>query len=90
MTFYLPIWFQAIKGKSAVGAGERMLPYFLVTVFFVIGGGFLVNKIGYYTPVLIVGSAILIIGVGLLTTFKTDTTNATWIGYEVNATSDAW
>jgi hypothetical protein len=67
LTFYLPIWFQAIKGKSAVGAGERLLPYFLLTVFFVIGGGFLVNKIGYYTPVVMVGSALLPTLYGLAT-----------------------
>lgn len=46
LAFYLPIWFQAIKGQSAVDAGIRLLPYFLSTVIFVIGSGFVVSKIG--------------------------------------------
>ena len=84
LTFYLPIWFQAIKGQSAVSAGIRLLPYFLGTVVFVIGSGFLVSKVGYYTPVLIVGTAVLIVGCGLVTTFETDTNRGKWIGYQAS------
>jgi MFS family permease len=84
VTFYLPIWYQAIKGLSAVDAGVRMLPYFLVTVFFVIGSGVIVSKTGYYTPWLIAGTALLTIGCGLLTTFRVDTSTATSIGFQVS------
>ena len=84
LTFYLPIWFQAIKGQSAVGAGIRLLPYFLGTVVFVIGSGFLVSKVGYYTPALIVGTAVLIVGCGLVTTFEADTNRGEWIGYQAS------
>lgn len=87
LTFYLPIWFQAIKGQSAFSAGIRLLPYFLGTVTFVIGSGFVVSKTGYYTPVLIVGTALMIVGCGLLTTFRVETTNGEWIGYEVSTRS---
>lgn len=87
LTFYLPIWFQAIEGQSAFRAGIRLLPYFLGTVTFVIGSGFVVSKIGYYTPVLIAGTALMVVGCGLLTTFKVDTNNGEWIGYEVSARS---
>ncbi|KAK7188624.1 hypothetical protein DPSP01_005584 [Paraphaeosphaeria sporulosa] len=83
VTFYLPIWYQAIKGLSAVDAGVRMLPYFLVTVFFVIGSGGFVSWQGYYTPWLIAGTALLTIGCGLLTTFRVDTSTAESIGYQV-------
>ena len=83
LTFYLPIWFQAVQGQSAFGAGIRLLPYFLGTVTFVIASGFLVSKTGYYTPPLIVGTALMIVGCGLLTTFSVNTNNGQWIGYEV-------
>ena len=83
LTFYLPIWFQAIQGQSAFGAGIRLLPYFLGTVTFVIASGFLVSKTGYYTPPLIAGTALMVVGCGLLTTFNVNTTNGQWIGYEV-------
>jgi MFS family permease len=72
-TFYLPIWFQAIKGTTAVNAGIRLLPLFLGTVVFVIGSGIAISKSGYYAPWLIVGCAIRVIGAGLLTTFRVDT-----------------
>lgn len=87
LTFYLPIWFQAIKGRSAFSAGIRLLPYFLGTVSFVIGSGFVVSKTGYYTPVLIVGTALMVVGCGLLITFQVNTGNGEWIGYEVSIRS---
>ena len=83
LTFYLPIWFQAIQGKSAFDAGIRLLPYFLGTVTFVITSGIVVSKTGYYTPVLIVGTALMIVGCGLLTTFRRETSKGEWVGYEV-------
>lgn len=83
VTFYLPIWYQAIKGWSAVEAGTRMIGYFLTTVFFVIGSGIIVSKTGYYTPWLITGTALLIVGNGFLTTFRVNTTTGESIGYQV-------
>lgn len=84
LTFYLPIWFQAIKGHSAVGAGIKLLAYFLSTVGFVIGSGFIVSKTGYYVPPLVAGTALIIVGCGLLTTFQVGTSNGVSIGYEVS------
>lgn len=88
VTFYVPIWYQAIMGLSAVDAGIRMLPYFLVTVFFVIASGVIVSKQGYYTPWLIAGTALLTIGCGLLTTFRVDTSTPESIGYQVSNSFD--
>ncbi|QDS78021.1 hypothetical protein FKW77_002856 [Venturia effusa] len=82
-TFYLPIWFQAIKGTTAVNAGVRLLPLMLVTSVFVLVAGFGMARTGYYTPWLIVGCAIRIVGVGLLTTLQVDAKSAQWIGYQV-------
>jgi MFS family permease len=84
LTFYLPIWFQAIKGLSAFGAGIRLLPYFLGTVVFVIGSGFVISKTGYYNPPLILGTALMVVGGGLLTTFRVDTSTGEYIGFEVS------
>lgn len=46
-------------------------------------GGFLVNLLGYYTPLMFLGSTLLTIGCGLCTTFKVHTNRSIWIGYEV-------
>ncbi|KAK0390739.1 hypothetical protein NLU13_0242 [Sarocladium strictum] len=83
VTFYLPIWYQAIQGLSAVDAGIRMLAYFLTTVVFVIASGFAVTKLGYYTPWLMGGTAIMAVGCGLLATLRVNTSDATAIGFQV-------
>lgn len=41
------------------------------------------QKIGYYTPFGIVGSCIMSIGAGLLTTLEVNTGKGKWIGYQV-------
>lgn len=46
-------------------------------------GGLMVNIVGYYTPLMFVGSAFLTIGSGLCTTFKVDSGRPQWIGYQV-------
>lgn len=82
-TFFLPIWFQAIKGLSAVDAGVRLLPYFLGGVVSVIVSGALVSAVGYYKPFIIVGSAISVIGFGLWTTFDVNSNAGAWIGFQI-------
>ncbi|KAB5522841.1 major facilitator superfamily domain-containing protein [Coniochaeta sp. 2T2.1] len=81
--FYLPIWFQAVKGASAVHSGIMNLPMLLgVVIFSVIAGG-VVTVIGYYAPFMIAGTTLAAIGFGLLTTFEPDTKSPMWIGYQV-------
>ncbi|GAB7354461.1 hypothetical protein MBLNU459_g4943t1 [Dothideomycetes sp. NU459] len=87
LAFYLPIWYQAVQEQSAVHAGLRLLPYFLATTIFVIASGIIVSKIGYYTPVLIVGTALIIVGCGLLTTLQVDTSRAITYGFQVVASA---
>lgn len=79
--YYLPLWFQAIKGYSAVDAGIRLLPMVLPMVHASITTGILISKTGYYTPFMICGVVLLSIGAGLLTILQVDTGEAKWIGY---------
>ncbi|KAK0673349.1 major facilitator superfamily domain-containing protein [Cercophora samala] len=83
LTFFLPIWFQAIKDDSAIGSGVNMIPYFLVNAFFSLLAGIFVSIIGYVTPPAVIGSAIGTIGLGLLTLLNPRTTTAQWVGYEI-------
>lgn len=46
-------------------------------------GGLLVNLLGYYTPLMYVGSGLLTIGAGLCTTLGVQTGPGRWIGYQV-------
>lgn len=83
MVYYLPIWFQAIKGVDAVSSGLMLLPLILGLVIASIISGVLVSRLGYYTPNLIACSIIAPIGAGLLTTLKTTSGRSEWIGYQV-------
>ena len=81
--YYLPIWFQACRGETALGSGVSMIPYLVSSSLFVILTGALVSKIGYFAPPAILGSAIAMIGSGLLSTLAVNTDSSRWIGYEI-------
>jgi len=87
LTFFLPIWFQAIHGESAIGSGVNMIPYFVVNAVFSLLAGVFVSIVGYVTPMAVIGSAIGTIGLGLLTLLNVDTTTAQWVGYEILASA---
>ncbi|KAK5242203.1 hypothetical protein LTS06_011670, partial [Exophiala xenobiotica] len=81
--YYLPIWFQAIKGVSAVSSGIHLLPMVIPIVVATIMTGQLVSRIGYYTPFMIFGVCLAAIGSGLLTTLEINTTAGLWIGFQI-------
>ena len=83
IVYFLPIWFQAVLGVSAVDSGLRLLPLMLSSVVGSVFGGFLNSKVGYYTPLAIIGTCIMAVGAGMLTTFEVDTSSGKWIGYQV-------
>lgn len=80
--YYLPIWFQAIKGVSATKSGIMNLPLILGVVIMSLVAGGLITYAGYYTPAFYISTILSAIGAGLLTTFTVDTGHAKWIGYQ--------
>jgi len=80
--YYIPIWFQAIKGTSAVESGIRNLPMILGLVVMSIIAGVAITLLGYYTPFMIASSVLMAIGAGLISTFKVGTGHGAWIGYQ--------
>ena len=83
MTYYLPIWFQAIKGVTAVKSGIMLLPLMLGFVASSILAGITITRVGYYTPALIFSTIVTSVGAGLITTFMPTTARPEWIGYQV-------
>jgi len=83
--FYLPIFFQSIRGSSAIMSGIQMLPMLLGLV--VASGivGALVSYFGFYTPFLIGSTALFAVGAGLITTYNAEMFDATWIGFQILA-----
>ncbi|KAI1382026.1 putative efflux pump [Hypoxylon crocopeplum] len=83
MVYYIPIWFQSVQGVSAVDSGIRNLPMLISVVVFAMGAGVLVTIFGYYAPFMVLGTVLMSVGGGLLSTWKPDTTSGLWIGYQI-------
>ena len=83
LIYYVPVWFQAVKGASAIHSGIMLLPLILSLVVTTISGGIFTQKVGYYNPTLLLSPIFASIGAGLLTTWNPQTTHSKWIGYQV-------
>ena len=83
--YYLPIWFQAVKGASAVNSGIRNLPMLISVVVLSVISGVTVTVIGYYSPFILLVTVCTAVGYGLMTTFHQDTPEPIWIGYQILA-----
>ena len=83
LVYYVPIFFQSVKGSSAMKSGIQLLPLMLATVISSVLVGAFVTAAGYYTPFLIGSTAIAAIGTGLITTYTVDISTGKWIGYQI-------
>lgn len=83
LVYYVPIYFQSVKGSSAMKSGIQLLPMMLSTVVSSVVVGGLITAAGYYTPFLIGSTAIAAIGTGLITMFDISTPSGKWIGYQI-------
>ncbi|KAL3472536.1 major facilitator superfamily domain-containing protein [Aspergillus californicus] len=83
LVYYLPIFFQSVRGASAMKSGIQLLPLMLATVVSSVLCGVLVTVFGYYTPFLIGSTALASIGAGLITLYSIDISSSKWIGYQI-------
>ncbi|GAB1192992.1 hypothetical protein APSETT444_002194 [Aspergillus pseudonomiae] len=81
--YYVPIWFQAVQGISAIESGKRALPMLVGNIVGTTASGVVVAAIGQFAPFMILGTILTSVGGGLLTLFNPTTTTAQWIGYQV-------
>ncbi|OAA76741.1 sulfate permease 2 [Akanthomyces lecanii RCEF 1005] len=77
-TYYVPIWFQAVRTVSAYTSGINMLAASAAMSVAVISSGFIVSKVGYYVPSMIASVVVLSIGSGLVYTFDRHTSTVKW------------
>ncbi|KUJ19995.1 major facilitator superfamily transporter [Mollisia scopiformis] len=85
ISYYLPMYFQVIKGASPVHSGIRFLPTVLANFTSSILTGGLVTKFGHFNPWLFFGTGLTAIGSGIFSTFKVDTGNSMINGIQVLA-----
>lgn len=80
--YFLVIYFQAIKGRSIISSAVDLLPLIICSSVFSIVAGILVTKTLYFTPPAIVGTALALVGSGLLTRLQLKTSRADTEGYQ--------
>lgn len=83
--YYLPFYFQAVKGTSAEGSGIRCIPYLVSITLSSIVVGALITGLGPYNPPMWAGVVIFTVGAGMLYTLKVNSPVGVWIGYEILA-----
>jgi MFS family permease len=83
LVYFVAIWFQAIEDITEYESGIGMLPLVLALVVGSAMSGGLTSAAGHYTPFMILGTVLMAVSGGLLTTFYLETTKAQWIGYRV-------
>ncbi|KAF2194356.1 MFS general substrate transporter [Zopfia rhizophila CBS 207.26] len=81
--YYLPIYFQAVKGDSPLMSGVHILPSILSQVIVTMSTGTLIQKMGYYLPNVLTGTALTTIAYGLYSTLSLTTSAGKWIGYQI-------
>ncbi|KAH8928280.1 putative MFS toxin efflux pump [Atractiella rhizophila] len=73
LAYFIPIYFQTIKGSSAIHSGIQALPFIVSGVLAVTAAGGFVPIIGFSNPFLITGSVLASVGTGLIYTWKVGT-----------------
>ncbi|ORZ26744.1 major facilitator superfamily domain-containing protein, partial [Lobosporangium transversale] len=80
LLFFLPLYFQAVHGSSAVKSGIDLLPYAIVGAFAAIVVGLLMSRWGTYKEFIVAGWIVGCISAGLLITFDEYTSRGKVIG----------
>ncbi|KAJ5598454.1 Major facilitator superfamily domain general substrate transporter [Penicillium hordei] len=82
-TYYLPLYFQAVRDATPTMSGVDLLPSILGTMIFAMITGVLVGRVGYYLPFAVAGGALTMLGTGLLITLAPTTSTGQWIGFQI-------
>ncbi|KAF2719302.1 MFS general substrate transporter [Polychaeton citri CBS 116435] len=85
ITFYLPIYFQAIKGANTLTSGAMSLPLVGGLIIAGIATGYVTTWIGCYTPSMIASCMLTSVGTGLISTLNADSSETTWIVFQLLA-----
>ena len=81
--YYLPTYFQVVRGDSPLHSGLLLLPLVVIQVVSSFTSGLLVSRFGDYYWNLVGGFALWAIGLGLLSTVDGSTSVAKLVGYQL-------
>jgi hypothetical protein len=80
-TYFIPLYFQFVRGDGPLDAGVRLLPFICVMVFCGLLSGGLMTKSGYYMPWFFLGGCLTLTGGSLMYTVDTSTSTSRMYGY---------
>eukprot|EP01132_Coremiostelium_polycephalum_P004740 gene4740-5916_t len=80
--YYIPLYFQIVKGESATLSGLQLLPTMLGIVIFGCISGLLIVKFGHYKSYPIFGTFLMTIGTFLLSIWSTNSPMSQYIGFQ--------
>ena len=81
--YFIPLYFQFVRGDDALKAGVRLLPFVAVLAVCSFANGALMGKLGYYFPWYVIGSILVIVGSALLRTVTPSSSDSLVYGYSV-------
>ncbi|KAK9419294.1 putative Major facilitator superfamily (MFS) profile domain-containing protein [Seiridium unicorne] len=85
IAYFLPIYFQTVKGDTPLISGVSFLPFALAIIPFGGLSGAFMSRTGLYRPLHWVGFALSAAGAGLFSILRADSSNGAWIGFQVIA-----
>ncbi|KAG9764883.1 MFS transporter, partial [Aureobasidium melanogenum] len=83
LIYYLPLWFQVVKGFSSTRSGILTIPFLLGFVVFALLAGAIVTRIGYYVPCMLASTILLSVGSGMLSTLSVNSGQALYVVYQI-------
>lgn len=89
INYFLPVYFQAVKGASSLLSGVYFLPFALAIMPFGGLAGAFMAKTGLYKPLHWGGFALTAVGVGLFSTLTRQSSTGHWVGYQILASGGA-
>jgi EmrB/QacA subfamily drug resistance transporter len=78
---YLPLFLQVVKGASPTGSGLQLLPLMGGLLITSIASGQVITRTGHYKPFPIAGTAVMALGLYLLSTMDTTVSHEAIIGF---------
>ncbi|KAJ3187326.1 hypothetical protein HDU85_006614 [Gaertneriomyces sp. JEL0708] len=85
MVYFISIYFQVVAGASATEAGIKCIPLILSVSLFSIAGGQSMSRLGRYKFTFFIGSVLLTVGCGMISTLDEGSNQGMRIGYLVLA-----
>lgn len=85
MSYFLPVYFQAVKGATALQSGTLFLHFALGSLVFAVLVGTLLSKFGKYKPLHAISFALAAIAFRLFTTLNSSTSKVAYVGFELIA-----